>query len=238
MGWGTINVGSYTFSDSAGVNLTPTDPGHNTGDLIINASGEFIGSDTQSTPSGYTLMSPNVNAKQIIVVGRIATSSSDAMATFNWASHGAWAIALTIPGGPASITGIVDVSSDRQSTSTTVVSQTGGSVTPANANCLVLRFGNFVKTSARDSATITPPSNFTHLTSLIRSGNVAASTIEYWLQTTATTIPINGAATSTAESTAQNYEGVVIALIPGVPAPNALLGWAKQTFVSETLIQV
>jgi len=223
MGWGTINIGTPVYNDSAGATLSPTLSGYSAGDTLIGVSGEFIGSDTHSAPSGYSIISPNASAKQVIICARAALSSSDTLPTFSWPNHGAAAVMLSIPGGPASISGIVDVSSDRQSTSTSAISQTGASVTPTGSGRYVLRVGCFVKTSARDGATITPPTNFTHLVSLVRAGNVVGLSIEGWLQGAATAVPTTGATTSSSESVAQNYEGIVVALIAGTGGSNLLL---------------
>ena len=239
--WARSATGTYVYTSTGG-NITPTLTGYSVGDLLLVGTAEGPGTDTIADPAGWTRLSPNNRARQLVLFGKLAASTADTLPTVQWSSstsNHAWIIAMAYSGAPATLTGIVDASGDNESTNTQNIGGVFGTVTPAQSNDLVIRIGVKNKTSASNGTTFTPPANFTSIAQQAPNSLAACGVWEEWIQTTATAVPSSASVGSLADATAQAFESVVVCLIGGAAnSPSALLSWPKQTFVTETLIQV
>jgi hypothetical protein len=195
------------------------------GDFIFVFTGEFIGTDLLSTPSGFTLESPNSLAKQTAVFGLQSVTGSEAMPSMTWGSQFSWAI-VGVYRGLNNLT--VVASGDRQSNQTTSIIGPSLAITPPVSGCLALFVASKDKTSASDSSTFSAPSGFTVAAQQTQAGAKTANIICEWIQTAATTIAANSAVTgSVADATAQPSQGIIIVLEPAtsVQTPSrSLLG--------------
>jgi hypothetical protein len=133
-------------------------------------------------------------------------------------------------GGPTTLSGNVHATNTVGTGSTTNLPYPGLTIT--QPNCLVIALSS----KPANSSGFNVPAAFTGKIAESHSTAGMCMLWEYALQTTATTITA-GTFTATTD-TSNSRNAVIAALLPLVAAPNALLTWPKQTFVTQTLIQV
>lgn len=197
------------------------------GDAVLVLTGEFLGSDTITTPSGFTKLSPGVNANQCSVFGLISLTGSETMPTISWGNQFAWAIVLVY----SNATLTVDYSQDRAGVTTqSLIGPTSGH-TPSMDGCVNILVVTKNKTSTSNATVVSAaPTNFTMVGSNTGSGTNSFVGICDWIQTTATAVPGNLVMAGTvADSTNQSFESVVLALQPSpAPPPAATDGMVPQ----------
>lgn len=240
MTWALSDSGPYATS-SFNTSVTPTLTGSwNPGDLGAIVACALPVPATPNTPVGWTSINVQTGTSNSIWLYFRLLQLGDAIPAVTWATSqsGVAACAAAFSGAPSTLTAIVDHESDAGINSTINLSSTGTSFVPTNNNCLLIYASVRGKTTASDATVFTMPTNFTQIAQYAHSGNSTAGAFAHWIQTTATSSAGAGATGTVADATTQAARAFRIALIPGVIAPNALLGWAKQTFVTETLIQV
>ena len=216
IGWGS-------FVDAYGSNLTPSLPGGTSvGNLGILVSGEFLGTDAAPTVSGWTNISPQVNAKGLNVWARILTGSGDAPTVPAWANWG-WAICGAYSGNPSSLTGITVASADQFSNNVSSASYYSGTFTVPQDNCLLLAVATFNKTTTRNSATwnSVPHGSFT-----IEAQKTWTTSADFMavindvIQTTATSLSSPHQTTTISDCSSQAYSTILLALAAaGAPSP-------------------
>ena len=128
-------------------------------DILFLFTGEFMGSDTLTTPSGWTLLTPNSNVKQNAIYGLVSVTGSETMPSVSWGNQFSYTIIGVYQGVDPTLT--VLASGDRFVSATTNITGPAGALTVSTAGCLVLFLGNHNKTSASDGVTFTAPSNWT-----------------------------------------------------------------------------
>jgi hypothetical protein len=219
MAYAPINVGPVASAYNAALSITmPT--GFAAGNLLLLQSQIYQGSAATPTVSGWTRLSPGVNAKQIALWGKIAVGS-DAAPSINWGSSvnvfsSAWVAAYS--GNPSTLTGIVHASADELNNNKQDIDYPALAIT--QPDCLVIAGGARDKTSATDSATFGTLGDFVIRQSSVlpaSSGNLAAVMNEL-IQTSPTSLAAVYQSMSTEDATTQQFESFVIALLPAVTA--------------------
>jgi hypothetical protein len=203
----------------SGFNATLTPPmpaGFSAGNLLLLSTGSQIGSLPSPTVAGWTILSPGVHSIQSPLYGKIA-AGGDASPSVAWGSQFAWAAVTAYSGNQASLTGIVHASVDIGALSTNKINYPALTIT--QANCLVVCGGLRNKTSTSNGATAGTVGSFSIRNSLfLTSGNIEGI-FNDWIQTTATSVPAQSQTWSIADSTSQNFECYVIALLPASAPP-------------------
>jgi hypothetical protein len=170
---------------------------------------------------GFTRLSSNATAQACALYGMIAVGG-DTMPTFSWGNEPEYAYCLAYTGAPSSLTGIVNQANDRQN-STTQNLVNPALATPTQAGCLIVLLTQRNKTSASDAATISNYLTFTQRGSFVAPGNFRyLFTIEDFVQATAASIASGNQVTSIADASAETTESQIVALNPGVLAPQPL----------------
>lgn len=147
-------------------------------------------------------------------------------------SGGLYAQAVSFTGGPvAANSGNVAASATFGGSAATGLSFP--SLTIAANNCLVIVLGG----KNCGANTFSVPGAFTAELGEAHFSTSECMVWDYVIQTTATNITGTTWTIGSGDASATRVS-VIAALLPGTGAPNALLGWPKQTFVTETLIQV
>lgn len=241
MPYNAPTVGVYS-SALAGGNMTPTMPTFSAGNLFLLQTG--VNSITLGAPtiSGWTKLTTNGTAKCAALYGRIAVGG-DTAPTFQWdASHQAYSRIVSFSGDVyTDLTTIVALESER-ATNTTGKIPVQSTTAPSQGNCLVIRGGHCNKTSTNNGATFgdwaIDSGIYTKIgTELVQSGSALAASLWYEFQAFATATSTDTAGLTNAD-TNNNAQGFTIFLKSQPAAPDALLSWPKQTFVTETIIQI
>jgi hypothetical protein len=208
--WTRISHGAFVTGYNA--TITPTAPaGFSAGHTLIVATGCYAGSNTIPTPSGWTKCTLDSAIHQVQVFAKHA-AGGDAMPAISWGNQFAWAKALAYSGGPADLTNIVHVATERGATSADDIALPAATISAPN--CLVLAIGQKNKTTASNSSTFSATTNFTMVGQNVGSGTNTAEIVQEWIQTPATSVSLASAAGSVADATVQTTRGVVIALLP------------------------
>lgn len=197
--------------------MTPAMPSFSAGQLLFLETG--VNSITLGAPAvtGYTKVSPNVNAPGLAGYLRIAVGG-DTSPSVQWdASHQAYSRIFCFGGDVYSdLSTIVLLSGDRGTNATGKIA-VGSTGVPSLANCLVIRAGRCLKTATNNGATfadwLTDSGIYTKVggTQLVQSGNALAAALWYWQQTTATATSQDTAALTNAD-TSQNTQGFTLVL--------------------------
>jgi len=209
-----VSVGS--FSDVFNAANTPTAGTFQINDFVFLFTGEYIGSDTISTPAGWTLCSPNNNAKQCALFGIQSLTGNESMPTLNWGVQWSWAVVVVYRGLQSLIP---TQSGDRNTNSTQFITGPASTITPGQDNSLVIFFGCKTKTTTSNGATYgTLPSGFSLVTSDVPNGSRPAPMICENIQTSATAIPTNSSVkASIADGTNQASQGIIMVFAPALP---------------------
>lgn len=155
---GTLDTGSGT--------LTPGAPsGKATGDLLLLATATRSGTETLTTPSGWTLLADTTSTANdcCALYGRIADGSGSDTPTFDWSgsSTGAAQIAAFYGDVFTDLANIVAHSAVAGVTSN--VSEIPiPALTVTTDNCLLVAVGKKQKTSTTDGNSATPPSGISN----------------------------------------------------------------------------
>lgn len=218
----------YAFNST----VTPTAPTDVAGTGLILVTGELIGSDTISTPVGWTaldLVSGAPQAPQVRAFGLIATGS-DTMPSISWGNQWAFAVVLAFNGLDSGFAAAFSPAG-RQTNQTNVIQGPAVSRTPSQNGALFLFYGQRDKTSTTDGTTYSAPTNFTMAGSgsaWQHAGTSVSVGISYWIQSTATAVGANQTMTgSLTEGTAQACQGVyagILAASSVIPYPPTSLG--------------
>lgn len=209
-----VSAGAYI----TGINtaITPTAGSYAIGDAILYSTGQFFGSATLATPSGWNLLSLDGASKGIKIFGRIAQSTSETIPSIQWGANRAYA-QLTVFRGVDSSFLTLATAVDRANNSTGGISMNAGvASTPSSTGCLVFSQGQRNKTPTTDGTVYTAQSGFTVANQLTQNGtNTMSSAIVYQIQTTAVTLPtFSFTAGSLTEGAAQSSQGTTIFLAP------------------------
>jgi hypothetical protein len=215
-------VGAGTPIFGFNTTITPVAPTDVAGTGLILVTAELAGSDTISTPAGWTQLDASAGMGQCRSFGLIATGS-DTMPSFTWGNQWAFAIVLAFSGLDSSFSAAF-AAAGRQTNQTTNIAAPVVSRTPTQNGSLALFYGQRNKTSASDGTTYTAPSNFTMGASGQHNGASVSFGISYWIQGTATTVAANlTMAGSASDSTAQPCQGIYLGILPAasiiVPRP-------------------
>lgn len=204
----------------------PSPGAFSAGDVVLVLTGEFIGGDTITTPSGFTKLSPGVNANQTSIFGLLSVTGAETMPTITWGNQFSWAIVLVY----SNATLTVDFSQDRVGTTTTNLVGPGTLHTPSIDGCVTILVASKNKTSTSNGTTTSAPTNFTMVGQSAPSGFNSFVGICDWIQTTATTVPANVTMVgSIADSTNQSFQSIILALQPApLPPPSATDGVVPQ----------
>jgi len=186
---------------------------YSAGDKLLLFTGEYMGSNTISTPASWTRLNIDSTAHQIACFG-LDGVGGDTIPAISWGNQWSWAIVLAYR-GVASIATALDVSKDRTSVTNANIVGPGTSTTPAQNGELVLFVGHRDKTSASDASTFTAPSGFTMVAQQTQSGSKTAVTICEQIQGSASTVAANLAASgSVTDATNQSMQAFIILLKP------------------------
>lgn len=215
-----VSAGSpvYGFNTT----ITPVAPTDTAGTGLILITAELAGSDTISTPAGWTQLDASAGMGQCRAFGLVATGS-DTMPSFTWGNQWAFAIVLAFTGLDSSFSAAF-AAAGRQTNQTTNISGPAVSRTPSQNGALALFYGERNKTSTTDGTTYTAPTNFTMAASGQHTGTSVSFGISYWIQSAATTVSANLAMTgSSSESAVQACQGIYLGILAGsgsvVPHP-------------------
>ncbi len=224
-----VNIGAFNLVFNAA--NTPTAGAFQAGDKILIFTGEALGSDaTPGTPAGgWVKDSPNTNASQIACYRLDSVTGAESMPSFTWGNQWTWAVVAIYrglaAGGP---TNSGDRNGNVAANGTTCFTGPSSTVTPSQANSLVLFVGEKNKSSAANGATVSAPSNFTVAGSSVPTGSGTRSiaAICEWIQGTATAIPANTSSTqSIADTVQQSNQAMVLVYAPltaTVPAAGSI----------------
>jgi hypothetical protein len=194
--------------------LTPAMPSFNAGELLLIGTGVRANGETLSAPAGWTLLTPDSNAQNVKVFGRIA-QPGDTAPTIDWsASSQAFAQIACFNGDvPSSLTGAVAFQVDQAGTDTALQYPR---LTMGAAKTLVIAIGKKSKTATSDGTTADPLTGFTQIGSSANSGNNVCSYWGYQIQDTCQNVL---AATQTFSGTAESaaYQTSLIALLSQLP---------------------
>lgn len=201
------------------------------GDLLLVFTGEYIGGDLLATPAGWTLLSPNNNAKQTAIFGLVSVTGLEVMPSMSWGAQFSWAIVGVYRGVDPALT--VLASGDRVSAVIQNIVGPSGTVTPPQANCLVLFVGNRDKTPTSNASVFSAPASFVVAAQQTQTGggSLTANVICEWIQTTATAIAPNTAITgSVPDGANQANQGVIIVLgaAAAPPPPSTSVGYLRR----------
>jgi hypothetical protein len=182
------------------------------GDLLLLRADCRNNTDTFTTPSGWTKVSPNVNVTYSDLYARIAdgtgTDTPPAMASVGGNQIIVQCACFTGSVWTGGLGSIVHASVDKAGTSTSIPYNAR---TISLANCLIIAWGAHNKTAATDSTTLSNLSGFSQIDQQAPAGNSMNVWWGYQQQTTATNIPAD---TQTRTGTAENsrYMSEYIAL--------------------------
>jgi hypothetical protein len=218
--------------------LTPTlPPTFSAGSLLILAAGELAGSGPvpDMSASGYTTLSINTSGKACALYGTIAIGGgSDVAPSINYSANRNFALMAAYDGYTLTT---ARAGVERASNATSGVFLQSATLATDDQLVIAIAMRNNATSGAHTIGSA--PQSFA-----IRQSALATNTSEPlavymdWVQTTATNITASSVSTSPADSATQTVQAQLIFLAATVVAPNALLSWPKQTFVTETIIQV
>lgn len=178
------------------VPLTPVAGTYQTGDALIFITGEHQGTDNLSAPAGWQLLSPNATVTTLQIYGRIAQSTSETIPSVNWGSvNRGWAMVSAFRGVDPSFTSLMPGTAERLTNTTANMAGSAANKTPTSDNALVIFAGQRNKLTASDGSVFTKPTGAWDgmLAQLVQPGstNSMSAAISYWIQTTATVMPLN-----------------------------------------------
>jgi uncharacterized protein (UPF0333 family) len=207
------------FANGIGTTLTPATGGsYQANDSLIEVTGELMGTQTITDPSGYVRVSANNNAKQTVALLHTAASGSETIPGITWGTGSiAWSVLLAYRGLAAQAS-VLDATQDRVANTTSGnLFGPASATTPNQPNSLVLFVAQMNKTAVTNGNTFTPPSGFTIIAQQVLSGNKTAVVICEQIQSTIQAIPANTVISgSVNETSAQTHQGVIIVLKPSV----------------------
>lgn len=219
-----VSIGSFNNVFNA-ANGPSAGSAFQAGDKLLLITGEVLGSDaTPAAPSGWAKDSFNTNAGQIAVYRLDSVTGSESIPSITWGNQWSWAVVAIYrgcaAGGP---TDGNDRNGNVSSGGTTCFTGPASTITPSQANSLVLFFGTKNKSTAVNGATVSAPSNFSLAGSSVPtgSGTHPIAAVCEWIQTTATSIPTNTSTTqSIADTVTQANQGSILVYAPLAAAPN------------------
>lgn len=211
--------------------ITPSIPFFSAGQIGYLQSQSYQGSLATPSVAGWLKLSPGVNANQIAGWFRIL-QSGDTGPSLSWGNQWASAWIDVIAGGPTTLSGILQSSSDKVNATTNTLDYAALPV--AQPGCLIIAAGARDKTATSDGGTFGVLPGFTRINTSVIAGTALAAVTSYQVQTNAVNIPSTGQSFTTDASL--QYESFMIALSPLItqlPIPS----WPRQVFVRETIEQ-
>lgn len=212
----TFQTESAWVEHSGGASVTPVMPSFTAGWLGVLVSGESNQTgNTCADPAGWTRQSPLFFSAANVLIGiwtRVLVGG-DTAPTVAWSGTGYTAgKILTFSGDVyADQSSITDDSDANAGSSTNNIKYPNS--TPTLPNDLLIFMGFRSKTATTNGATIATLSGFTKsaLADSVPSGGAQASTVQYWQQTTATSVTNGSLSYSLVDSNLDNW-GVIVAL--------------------------
>jgi len=225
-------------------NLTAVAPAHSANDILLLCTGSIGTTDTITTPGSWTRETSTNNATSAACFALYDTTGSATIPTVNWsATNSAWAFVAVFRGIDSGLATCI-ATQDRANSSNKDLSLPAVTRTPSANNAIVLALAKKKKDATSDGTSWGVPSTFTTpgttgvaLTDA-PNGTVDGCALAYWIQTTATLVGSGGTMTGTVNNTtAFTAQSFIFGFLAAAAAPDALLSWPKQTFVTETIIQ-
>jgi len=242
-------MAGYVFGNNSGMTTGTTSvvgtlpSGWSVGSLLLAYTSTNGNGQTITTPSGWTLISPNVNTTACKLYARIA-QAGDTAPTFTWSGGQVCCDIAYFTGDVfTDLTTIVTNSNDRASTSTNNIVLNAGSLTPSQDNSLVICGGRIRKTATSDGSTVTQPAFAPTRLSLAQpNGGNQSSIWDYQIQTTSTTIALNQVHVKGTADTSDNTQGFMVVLKPSpvttirdpVLTPTSLYAKRKNDYVHQS----
>jgi hypothetical protein len=219
-------------STIVGGNLSPAFPSYSGVTLGVLETGVNSTSITAPTISGWTKVSPNVNAPCSALYVRLL-QAGDTL-SFQWdAGHAAYA-RISAFGGDVytDLSTIVDSSSSDRGTNSTGRISVQVTAAPSQPNSLIIRGGHCVKSSTNNGSSfndwLVDSGIYTKVgaTQLVQTNANMAAALWYWQQTTATATSSDSAALTNTDSSANTQAFTVIlkSAVTGVIPTRSLLG--------------
>lgn len=205
---GTLDTGTGTLSPGAPA-------GKATGDLLLLATAARNGTETLTTPSGWTLLADTTSTANdsCALFGRIADGSASDTPTLNWSGSSPSAAQIAAWYGDvytdlATIVAHSAVAGTTSNTSEVPIP----ALTISTADCLVVAVGKKQKTSTSDGGSATPPSGIS--TELADSWPTGATQLGFAWGYTQQTTATNFSAGSWDQSPDENlpYASLIVAL--------------------------
>lgn len=209
-------LGTGAATTGFNVTLTPAIPvAAVAGCLLLLHTGSYQGSLGTPAVSGWTKLSPGVNANQVALYGRIATGSD--AASVAWGNQFSFAFVTAYSSNLATLTGIVHASADKANLATNAVGYSALTIT--QANCLVIAGAAKDKTATTNGATYSTYGGFSVRNQVTLSGTSISAVMNDLIQTTATSLTAGNQFLTIAESANTQYESYVVALLSGTTPP-------------------
>jgi len=216
-----VSHGAYATGFNTAI--TPAMPaGWAVGNLLILFAGDDGAGNTQTVAGGgtggYTLLSPNSLSTDCNIWGRIAQAGDTSPSITSSTACNQFGMLVAYTGNPPSITGIVNVSGDRQNTSPQqILCELLTQITPTVNGCLFLAGGRRIKTSAGDGETVNTLTNFSIIASSIPTGANAAAVLNEWIQTAPAPAGTTNAQSCSIPDVSSIVMGTYLALVPNQP---------------------
>lgn len=198
-------VGTGATTSTSGT-ATPAIPSGSTGDLIICWAAHYNPNYTLPTPSGYTEVASASTYTFHKVWGRIATGSD----TFTLTAPSGYlnTACSRFRGTSATLASIVDVSSTKRATQTTI----NVAILTPTANGELLFYSLRAKAPGVGTSIATPTS-FTEVNDTYYTAADVGTSSGYWIQTTATTVAQQNIVITPVPAAAGNNTSIVLALV-------------------------
>lgn len=209
---------SLGLTQAAGSTYTPSGwpAGIQDGDKVIVLTDSSDETATLTVPGGWAIDNDLVQTTWCVAISH-RYHTGDTMPNFVWSSGTAQGDASAW----INLSDTVDFATDRASSSVNLVSFSNASHTPSIPGCVVLMFGNRVKTTATNGASFNTPVGFTKQGSLVPTTASAAAVWYYQVQTTATAVGAQAASLSISESFAEPEGGFIVCYQPITTQPIA-----------------
>lgn len=231
-GFVSASSGSPTFG-SITASLPPT---FSAGDVLLLLAGQLAGSGPvpDLTAQGYTALSLNSTDKACAIYGAIAVGGgSDVAPTINYGVNRNFAFMAAYNGYTLTA---ARAPVERGTNATSGIFFPAATISTDQQLVIQLGMRNNATSGAHTLGS--PPAGFTTRASVLpTTTSTPMAVLMDWLQTTATSLSLSSISSSPADSASQTTQGQIIFLTPVAAAPDALLSWPKQTFVTETIIQ-
>lgn len=192
--------------------------------LVIHAgfrNNAFAPAGTPFPPTGWGLLTPQVNDTYNYLLGRVADgTAADNFPLLTWSGNGqAFGQMARFTGGPTSITNIIHASVDEQGAGAGALGNDiqYSALTVTQANTLIIARGIHNKTATSNGATLNALTGFTQINQVNPNGVIFSLYWGYQIQTTATSF---AAVVQTRNGTVESLQqsSALVSLKPPVTA--------------------